>query len=213
MGIPEQIDSKGKTFVFEIESSDGNTKNALFVSPSTIKISQVYIIPKEEILASKKNLVAFLYKKTTNNVQNLDFILESLVFFLPLIIYLLSLGFLYKFKAPEKLVLIMTTCVTIIDIFFLGNEYVGITIFLLFLWCICIYLNKFTYRISFGVAFVLISLWLLVMISGTGVPQEKLNFWTYLFLVFGTVQIVLSESQVHKRIYKFSRSNLSKTRK
>lgn len=211
MGIPKLADSRGKVYFFEIESSDGNTKNALFVSPSTVNISQVYILQKEEVLSSKKNLLAFFYKKTIANIQNWDFILQSLVFSLPLIIYLLSLGFLYKFKAPEKLVLIMTTCLTIIDILFLGKEYIGITIFLFLLWGICVYLNHFTYKVTFIISFSLMGLWLMLLISNTTNYQGKLNIWTYIFLVFGTVQIVLLETRIHDRVYNYFKTIFVKT--
>ena len=210
IGIPQLNDSKNKTYIFEIESQNGNIKNALFVSPETVKVSRVYRFSSDEVLSSKKTLATFMFKKISSQFTNVDYLLKSFIFLLPLLIYLLLLAFIYKFRPPRKLLVILPLGIVAIDILFLDQQFIGITIFTILLWGICIHQNKFNYKATFIVFISLIGIWLLIMTTNISHIDKKLNIWTYIFLVIGTGQIVLSETKVHQRIYsqikKYSKS-------
>jgi len=91
LGFPLISDSKGKTYVFELQSLKGNEKNGVALSTREPILESKYQADKAELVASPITLLAFGAKKFFNSFDNIDIVYSSLLFSLPLVFYLLWL--------------------------------------------------------------------------------------------------------------------------
>src|SRR4030042_3571032 len=104
-GFPKIENYNGKIYQFEIESTKGESENAIAISPQFPIFRVKYHFDKEQLLANKLVLARFLFKKFIDAANNFNFILASLVFFIPFffyLFYLLSKKLLFNFKVTEN---------------------------------------------------------------------------------------------------------------
>lgn len=87
-GFPKIANSKGKIYVFEIESLKGDYNNAVGVSNENPVLISRYQIPKQILISNKIEFLNFVLRKITNSIQNLDVIFFSFVYVLPLLFYI-----------------------------------------------------------------------------------------------------------------------------
>lgn len=88
-GFPIIKDSKNKKYYFEIESTAGKAGDAVAVSSKSPIFISKYQFTRLEIMSGYKKTLLFLAKKTINSFDNFNFLITSLVYLLPLLIYLL----------------------------------------------------------------------------------------------------------------------------
>lgn len=195
-GFPIIKDSKNKFYQFEIESLLGNDINAVELNKNNFTFLSGYQFPKSEILSSKKSTTKFLVKKSITSLTNLDFLLSSILYLLPFIIYV----FIYilspwwkRIKYLGYILFVLLLILIFSDIFFIKEFYIGVLISLILGWIHIIVKNKLESRVNFLFAFVLILLWVLLIELKITDFQNKINIWTYTFLVIGLVQAVLEE--------------------
>lgn len=96
-GFPKIDNSKGKTYVFELVSLDGNEINGVALSKRMPNLVTRYQADKSILLHNPKELLIFLAKKFYNSFQTLDIRFSALVFSLPFLIYLLFLPSIHKY--------------------------------------------------------------------------------------------------------------------
>lgn len=196
-GFPVIFDSKNKVYVFEIESLAGNGHNSVQLNSSRALLSG-HQYSKAEIQGSKIRLVNYLFKKSFYSIQSLDFILSSLVFALPLLFYILWLIVIRKYKKAQLILALSVPILIFIDIFLLKTVYVGLLFGLLGIWLLSIKLNKLGPKVSFLVAVFLVIVWAGLTTFGIHTFSNKLNVWTYAFLVIGFAQLILEERKNEK---------------
>jgi hypothetical protein len=200
-GFPIINDSKNKIYQFEIESLLGNDINAVALNKNNFTFLSGYQFPKNEILSSKKSTAKFLVKKSITSLTNLDFLLSSILYLLPFIVYV----FIYilspwwkRIKYLGYILFVLLLILIYLDIFFIKELYIGILVSLILGWTYCIIKNKLESKINFLFAFMLILLWVLLITLKINDLQNKINIWTYTFLVIGLVQAVLEEKGLLK---------------
>lgn len=200
-GFQPIADSKNKKYIFEIESTRGDKTNS--INPDSF--GQFFLsghqIPKQKIISSKENAVSFLIKKASFSIVNLDFVLSSLIFSTPLSIYLLLLIFKKKYKVIINGIPWITLSIILFDILVLQHIYLGIIAVLAILWIFSIAALRIEGRISVIVSLVFVIFWLfLYSTSLLTHAYDKLNTWSYLFLVIGVIQLLLEEKYKFKNI-------------
>ena len=102
-GFPRIKNSKGKQYDFRIQSVNGSRGDAVAISSLEPTFVKKYQFTKSELLPNKKLLAEFFYKKFLNSFSSSSFIVSSLVYLYPIILYILwlfpikpSLKYLYK---------------------------------------------------------------------------------------------------------------------
>jgi hypothetical protein len=88
-GFPIIKDSKGKTYVFELQSLKGNQQNALSISQKGLILSVKYKESKKALLSNRELLMSFIFKKFTNSLQVFEIQFASFIYLLPFIFYFL----------------------------------------------------------------------------------------------------------------------------
>lgn len=104
-GFVPLVDSKNKTYIFELESLRGNDTNALILGGDNPIYVTKYQFPKNEIFNNPRSILDFFVKKTFTLLSNFDLVLSSLLYLLPFIFYItwISLGNTYVLYFLKKL--------------------------------------------------------------------------------------------------------------
>lgn len=190
-GFPTIAHSKDKTYIFELESILGNESNAVELSDSTVYTA--HQIPKEFILGGKMNLVNFLVAKFVTSFTNINFLLSSTVFFLPLFFYLIWQLLLSRLALAKNVFSTIVIIVISANIFLIKEYYLGVYIGLLASWILSIRLYRLHSSVSLAAFFILFMFWLVLNILGVRDFDNKLNIWAYTFLAIGIVQLLVEE--------------------
>lgn len=200
-GFPVINNSKDRIYQFEIESLLGNETNAAEVSKNHLSLFTGYQFPKSEILSSKKATFNFLIKKSTISFTNLDFLLSSSLYLIPLIayvfIYLMSLWW-KKIKNLRVVLSRLLILLILLDIFIIKEVYIGVLSILIFGWVYSVIKNKFDSKINFLFVFLLILIWILFTVFDISEFQNKINIWAFTFLTIGLIHTVIEEKRVIK---------------
>lgn len=172
-GFPIIENSKGKTYVFEIESLVANYEEGLGVRQRFPSVVIKYKFEKSELINNKIKLLSFLFKKFLNNLQVPDFLFITLISFLPFLFYLLN--FFYKNSNFYKLILFLGL---FIDLFFIRNLYI-------FVLGVLLIISFFIFSIYdlLILIFLLIFLNPLVNLLGYSFLQFKILLYFYTLLV------------------------------
>lgn len=198
-GFPVINESKNKHYVFEIESSGGTEKTAINLNKQVPSLMTGYQYPKQEILGSKMRTANFVMKKALVSFTQFNFILSSLIYLLPLFVYLLILnGFLKRITNTITLSIIVFL-LTIMDTFILREMNVGIFAILTISWIFLFRVTRVESSIFYKIAFAYIGIWLLCMVFRIESFNHKLNIWVYIFFVLGAVHSVLEEKKNYKK--------------
>lgn len=198
-GFPIISNSQGKMYEFEIESQNGNEKNAIELNTNTPTFSTVYLYPKEEITASKKRMLAFGLKKTYTSFTNPDFLLQSSIFLIPLALYCVFMVYRSKYKAPEKFVAISVLTLIFLDIFFIKETYTGMWIIFFISWIVASRMCKLSSSVTFALGIGCIFFWIVLLAFDMPEIEKKINLWAYTFLAIGVVQAALEEKNTKKK--------------
>ena len=184
-GFPLIADSKGKTYMFQLESTLGDRKN--FVEVDNIKpiVTAKYQYPKAFLLGNKLFLQEFIYKKILYSVYNRNLIFSLIVYMLPLFLYLFLWPIVKKYRITIVVFLIA------LDIFYLKNIYDFVSLVLTILWLIFVFRHKWSSEISFYVGLIFLICSPIFSLFKFYVLSEKLIIWAYFFLIAGTIQSVI----------------------
>lgn len=201
-GFSQVPESKGRTFVFELQSLKGNNINSVEIDLNGFAFASGYQVPKNQILASKQNLVNFIIKKILYSYENIDFVLYSILYFLPAFFYIFWNTFLNKFIAHKYLLATITLFLVIVDLVFVKEVYSGIIFGILGLWAISIFIYKLGEDISLTVSLVLIilSVFLIQMRIHSPFLLNKLSVWAYFLLLVGIIEKIVYFNKKSKNI-------------
>lgn len=189
-GFPVITDSKGKEYEFELQSLYGNSSNAVELSKNTPVIKTIYQFPRKEIAGSKLRFLKFLPVKVFNSFSDMDFLLSSITYLAPFILYvLLIILFNEKSILGKKLFIFLLTVFILIDILLLREVYSGIFAVLFFIYLISIKTNKIRANTTLSISATLITIWIILVSLGSNNFTLKLNVWVYTFLVTGIFQL------------------------
>lgn len=192
--------SKGKTYQFEIESLYGNPRNAIEVEPGSTGIITGYQYPKNEILSSKKNLISFFIKKIHSSFTDIDFILSSALYLIPLLVYFMWKFILNRSPKVNKLFVISLIGLTLGDILIIKEMYIGILIEMMMLWIISVIICRFESRILFGFSIFFLFVWVILILFQSS-DYSKVNFWVYFLFLLGVIQsIIETKFNIKKQI-------------
>ncbi len=184
-GFPKILDSQGKQYVFEIQSLEGNQRNAVAVSRREPVIISKYETSKAFLLSDKKEFVYFTLKKF-NALKTAEVLYVSFIFLLPLIIHFLLITpqgekvsgrfntFIYS-RIPKQ---IYSKSKILFDLTY-------IKVFLLSLLLVMILSDIFIFQITYAAVYiVLIGIWIYIL---AGEFKSKISFIVSgLFLVLSS---------------------------
>ncbi len=191
LGFPKIADSKGKTYVFELQSLNGNYLNAVTVDLSSFAFASGYQIPKSEILASKYSFLNFMLKKILYSYENIYFIFSSILYFLPAFFYIFWNTVLTKFIAHKYLLATISLILMAMNFIYIRDVYSGVLFGILGLWTISISIYKLKSDVSLGVFLVIFVVSVtLIQFHGNSDLIYKLSVWAYFFLVVGVLEKV-----------------------
>jgi hypothetical protein len=192
-GFTPIANSKNKSYQFQLFSLNGNSSNGLTLSKNSPVLITAYQFSRKEILQSKPFLIRFIIEKIETSFTNLDFVLSSILYLLPLLFYILWLINLNHKIIIRRYLAQATLILVLLDIFLLSNLYLGILLGLSIPWIISIRLKRLESGVSFIIAFALLFVWIASMFIHLDFYSSKLNVWVYLFLVTGTAVAVIEE--------------------
>ena len=190
-GFPPIFDSKDKIHVFEVVSLYGNPTNSVTIGKSKSYLGSGHQYSKDEIFGSKKRIIKFAVLKFTNSFTNIEFIYSSVIFALPLTFYLFWILLFFKKRNLGRPLLLIVLISILIDIFLIKVFFLGIFLTVLTGWLICIKLYKLESSVSFFMAFVAISIWMIFNLFNVNYYSVKLNIWSYTFLFIGVIQTLI----------------------
>src|SRR5260221_7644956 len=201
-GFREISSSKGKEYIFEFVSIKGTKENAIQTkSANPIYVSK-YKFPKSEVFGSTIIFTKFIKEKFITFVTNLDLLLSSLTFLLPLIFYsiwiliprrgtqwlLVSSKRFKKQITGEDLITALASIFILFDITF--NEFIniGFMIALLGFWIDLGIFNKQKSGASFALACIVFAISLASIYFHLNISFDKASAFGYLLLVIGLIQ-------------------------
>lgn len=88
-GFPEIKNSKGKVYIFEIKSLNGNDNNSVALSNKGQIIFGKYHVDKTIVMHDKKQLIYFAIAKFINSIETTDVKFSSFIYLLPFIFYII----------------------------------------------------------------------------------------------------------------------------
>lgn len=200
-GFPIIEDSRDKFYEFEIESLLGSERNAVKVDKDNLDILTGYQFPGVETFSNNKAAFDFLIKKSIFSFTNIDFLMSSTLYLLPLIIYMFIYFLSPWWKRIENFGYLVSgffLFFIFLDIFLIKEVFPGFLFFLILGWIYCIVKNKFVSKINFFFVFMLILLWILLIGLDIKEFQNKINIWVYAFLAIGIGQSVFEEKKIIK---------------
>lgn len=189
IGFPVIQDSLNKKYVFEITPQDKSGKSYFYVSGEDPSFQTIYKFSKKEITGSKKRLISFILNKILLSITNIDFLLSSFVYFLPVIYYAVLIYFRRKVKTYKILLSYTAIIFMLTDSLVINYSYSGISIGLLVLWGVVSIMAKLESTVSFLMAFIFLILLLFLMALRVEAGQATLAIYIYGFLIVGTSQM------------------------
>jgi hypothetical protein len=188
-GFAPIADSKGKTYIFEIESFYGKKGNAVGLSNIEPLIGTKYQLPKSMIINNKSALIEFTKLKIHNIVENNNIIYPLFVFLLPFLCYTLMLVSEMRKQFVFKYIAISLFFLAIIgEIIFKGNSNDLILLTLISIYVYFIHINKFNSKVAYYIGFFLLVIASVIFSVNVHSVQIKLVSWALFFFIIGTIQ-------------------------
>ncbi len=200
-GFPVINDSKNKVYEFEIISLSGNNNNSIELNVSDPQLTTVHKYTKKAILFSISNAAQFITRKIITSFTNIDYLLNSTLYLIPLLLYLTGKKDFNKILPLPIIILLFT----VIDIVFLQKVYFGVLLLLIVGRVISIKKYSLESKSNYTIAFVLLAIWLPLIYFNTGYIQNKLNIWIYVYLFIGMAQAIWEEKKSDKLVIKNKR--------
>ncbi len=190
-GFPVISDSKGKKYVFEIESKAGVKGDAVAISSIEPVIVAKFQFPRGIITNSPLQAATFLINKIHGLITNQTFVFSSLIYLLPFLYYVLWNLFHLKFKDKKIYVAFLPVIFMLIDIIFI-NKYLYLTYIIIIIISLTWILSVITYKFDSSVSYLLATFFLILCMVSLLIQQsyfaEKFAMWVYILLVIGVIQ-------------------------
>jgi hypothetical protein len=192
-GFPIIEGSKNKKYEFEIISLEGNSNNSAQISKIEPVLITSYQFPKWEIVGSKQRIINYVSKKIQTSLFSIDYILSSIVFFIPFFLYLLALIYFKYSNMFRKFVPYTMSILIIIDALYINNLYLGIYLTFLTLWIVSFIKQK--EKNKFLVTFMSLFLFFSVIFTffDRRISAQRMDLWIYTLLVIFIIQLFIEE--------------------
>lgn len=186
-GFPKIADSRGKTYIFELESLKGNSFNGVALSSRQPFLVSKYQMNKSELLHNPRQLVSFLITKFANSFYTIDITYSSTVF------ALLFLFYLFILIQPRILLPNYTFPVLIISLIIIDIVYLQVLNDLLYLFIVPLWLwvsvrEKIDSKYAFGTGLFLLAFSPLFLQLNNTSAAETAGAWAFMFFVTGLIQ-------------------------
>lgn len=192
-GFPLIHASKGKSYVFEVESESGKHKNAVALDTTNPVFVAKYQYTKSEIARNAVTLVKYYFLKLSNAFQDVRFYYNSLLYTFPIISitlwYIYSLVKKGKQKQLPRTIPYVVAILMIVESFLSFNLDMGYKTGILLMWLLIIKIYRFNGGVShkLGVVFFIFALFL--QIVGLIKNAEEIAMWAFTLMLIGIVQI------------------------
>jgi hypothetical protein len=185
-GFPKIKDSKGKIFLFEIESLPGENGDTVSLSQTEPVFQAKYQFGETELWQDKFELFRFPLKKLVNVITSRALEASFFIYFSPLIFYFFFLLFAQKFFSKNPLSASVFLLV-LLDVFFSHQltSLAFLTLILAWLWLSKFRQSKILVALAGGAIFVLAPSLLLLLKEWAMI--KKLANWSVLLLLVGLV--------------------------
>lgn len=192
VGFPVISDSAGKTYLFEIESLQGEKNNAVAISPIEPVIVTKYQYPKKEIISDIDKAFNFILLKIVNSFMSIDFIISTFAYLMPLTGYIIYQLYFQKYLS-DKYHIVLSSVITIlfIESLLVNNTNDLLVLILTGMVALVMIIYKLDSSIAFVIALFFISLASLFYIIGLNVVAENFAVWAYLLLAIGLLQALI----------------------
>lgn len=196
-GLPVIIDSKNKTYQFEVSILDYvSGEPSLELSKQVPLITSRYIFPWKILFSDKDILFNFLKQKISYQLQSPNTLWVFFAYFLPLIGYILYINVLYKYfpitfhVKPFLLIILLGVG---FDMFVLRNNYNILALILGLMWVFGISTHKIKPQTSILIALILLIWCPFFLVAHMEWVAEKSANWMFIFTTIGFIQYVFSD--------------------
>lgn len=201
-GFPVIRDSANKNYVFELESDHGATGSGIFLDRQEPSFTAISFFDRQELFQNPHTTTSFLVKKFLNIFTTSDDIFLGIVYFSPLILYLLYL--LSALTSYQFLPSIVLLCIGF-DIFCLKESHDYFLISVGILWLLAVLRFKFDSSLTgLGALFFLIVTPFLGLSGLTGLA-EKTATWSFLFLTIAIFQQIYEFKHNTRQFFSLSK--------
>lgn len=197
-GFPTIQNSQDVVYEFQLESLRGATGSGIVVDGITPTFIAKSTYRKSELLYNSDALIYFVKNKFINIFGDPTILLNGVIYFLPLILYLffsLSRGISFQFLTW------MVPLIILLDIFWLEKIYGYLYFSLIFFWALCLRRFRFEAKISGLFATVLLVLTPVLSLTSPALYVEKNLIWVYLFLLVTFIQNVYEGKVKPKHLF------------
>jgi len=178
-GFPMIKDSANKSYVFEIESLEGDKFNSIFIDFDKPVFVSKSTFSRRDFLENKSNIFSFTFSKIINLFENREIRSNIFLFYIPFIFYSLFLLFSrYDYQFLSLFIYVMC----FYDIFFYNNMKIIFIFSVLILWIMTSLKYKFESKISAVFSLIFLSMVPISVMVGNNLIAEKASIWVYLFL-------------------------------
>ena len=205
-GFPIIENSEGRSYQFELESKKGSPEDAVALSNNEPIFVTKHQFAKSSLLSDSNAFKEFIYRKILTLFADTEFIISSLINFLPLILYMAYLFLLKRYlntkdigsyaknatdqtkNIPKKYRFVFVPLFFILlDAFFVNQVSHTSIVVIMTTWAIILSALKLESRASFVVALFFLGLCPLLLIISLDTIAEKAALWAYMFLLIGVI--------------------------
>lgn len=177
-GFPTDQFSKKRTYLVQLESVSGTENNHVSIDTSfPVLVSKYQFRPSTHLSFTTEN-TRFILEKILSILTNISSIFPILVYFSPLIIFLIN--------SPTAIVIPITTASAIYLLHLPEPTHWVLSIILA--WLTFLLTNKVSYRISIVLSLIA-SFFLVIQLQRSHAGTEEGAMWLYLFLLMTIIQI------------------------
>lgn len=191
-GLPIIIDSKNRTYQFEVTILDYIPgEPSLELSKQMPIITSQYVIPGKVLVTDKEVLINFLKQKISYQFKNSYSPWVFFAYFLPLIGYLSYVIFLYKYYPVTvniKPIMLIALLGISFDVFILRNNYNMIALLLSLIWICGIIVHRIKPQTSILLALALAVWCPFFLVAHMERVGEKAANWIFIFTSIGFLQ-------------------------
>ena len=188
-GFPVIVNSKGKIYKFQIESTLGKKGDAVYVSSSEPIFVTKYKYSIKYAIHNIADTINFIGKKAIIPSPNLKDSFQYLLLLTPLIFYVFLALFNRKLRA--KVYYGCLLLLSIIMTFSSGFNSLQDLRIIGIIWILGIFINQLKSEVTFLVAGVMVCLSSGAFISGNHYLSEKITFLVYWLLLIAVIELML----------------------
>jgi len=196
-GFPQYSNSKGREYVWELESTSGNTVDYVSIGRTRPVSASRYQFNKSQMATDKRILASFLLYKSINILQGPDSLLNLILWGAPLIVYLIAL-YTPKNRPGLLRASAIPFIILVLDDLFVVTQYDTVTVFLFIFW-VTIFLSYQPPRSYIaGLALFNLFLSLILQLLNMSKQSDKPFTWFILFLLIFAINDIYRNSEYFK---------------